>query len=182
MNNDRNIPDGRTEPAPAASRALELRQTFDASFAAPRALGRAELEKLIVLQVGALQLACRVQQITRIEANRKVVPLSDGAPGLVGIAGIRGKLVPVYSLATVLGIGGGKATPWLAICGDEEPIAFSFDRLERYVHAPAGDLCAVSEGAELAGHMRELLRTSAATYQVLDLDSVLLAIRSKLAV
>jgi purine-binding chemotaxis protein CheW len=170
------------DPAPAPAgispRVLEMRRAFDDAFAAPRRALTADVEKLVILEVGALRVACRIGQITRIEADRKIVPLSCGALGLIGLAGIRGKLVPVYSLALLLGAGGGAATRWLAVAGGADPIALAFDRLDRFVRARRADVCALDVSVA-PSHVNALLRLDSTSYQVLDIASVLASIRAQ---
>jgi purine-binding chemotaxis protein CheW len=162
-----------------AQRILEMRRTFDGAFAAPRRAAVAEDEKIVILDVGSSKLACRVGQIARLEADRKIVPLAGGARGLLGLAGIRGKLVPVYGLALLLGTGAAGATRWLALCGGADPIALAFDRLDRFVRAHRTDLCALNDAGGGPSHVTELLRLGGEVYNVLDIDSVLAAIRAQ---
>ena len=158
-------------------RSLELRREFDSAFAAPRAVRSSDVEKLVVLQVGSLWVACRVLEVTRFESLRRVVPLSNGAPGLIGIAGLRGKVVPVFGLAAILGIGGAEGTPWVAICGEADPIGLAFDRLDRFVTVRRSDVSAVGDGNRLSSHTNGLLRIGSVAHDVLDLPAVLSAIR-----
>jgi chemotaxis signal transduction protein len=160
-----------------AERLLEMRRTFDSAFATPRAMRATDVEQAVIIEVGAHMLACRIGQVTRFEADRKVVPLS-GPTGLVGIAGIRGKLVPVYSLAVVLGASASGPTRWLALCGGHDMIGLAFERIDRFVHARGQDVCALPEAGP-AAHMRELLRVGSASYNILDVASVLAAIKAR---
>lgn len=177
--------DRRREPSPLADAHVELlarmRREFDASFASPQAVRTADEERLVILRAGAIEVACRIAQIMRFEADRKIVPLSGGAPGLLGLAGIRGKLVPVYGLATLLGQSLAESPRWLALCGAEAPVALAFDRLERFVAAPASDVCPAGDASDGSGHVTEVLRRGATTCSILDLASVLSSIRARAA-
>ena len=169
--------EGPTGPSEGKGRSLELRREFDSAFAAPRAVRSSDVDKLVILQVGSLWVACRVVEVTRFESLRSVIPLSGGAPGLIGIAGLRGKVVPVFGLAAILGIGAAEAAPWVAICGEADPIGLAFDRLDRFVIVRRSDVCAVGDGNRLSSHTTGLVRIGSVSHDVLDLPAILSAIR-----
>lgn len=59
-------------------------------------------------------------------------------PGLLGLAGVRGGVVPVFSLAELLGHAAtATAPPWMVICGVDDPIGLAFDELDRHVRVVA---------------------------------------------
>ena len=125
--------DARAENATAR----ELRRAFDASFAVP-ARGRvADVERLLRLHFGADGYALRLADIGGLSAARKIVPIDSAIPEVLGLAGIRGNLVPVYSLSMLLGYGTETEPPrWFVACGSSEPIAFGFASLDGYVELP----------------------------------------------
>ncbi len=114
--------------------ARELRRAFDASFALP-ARGRvADVERLLRLHLGADGYAFRLTDIGGLSAARKVVPIASAIPEVLGLAGVRGNLVPVYSLSALLGYGTETEPPrWFVGCGASEPVAFGFAHLDGYV-------------------------------------------------
>jgi purine-binding chemotaxis protein CheW len=176
MTSENEMPqDGET----MTERVLEMRRAFDGAFALPRAARATDVEQAVIVQAGAQLLACRIHEVTRFESDRKVIPLA-GLPGLVGVAGIRGKLVPVYDLATVIGAPAAGATRWLALCGEGETIGLAFSRIDRFVRVPREDVYAIDEAAATS-HVRQLLRAGTTAYHVLDVGSVLSAIRARSA-
>jgi len=163
-------------------RAVEMRRAFDESFAVPSVAGAIDVENVVIIEVGALKLACRIGQVKRFDADRKVVPLAGTEPALVGIAGIRGRLVPVFNLARLLGVASGGASRWLALCGAEDTVALAFDRLVGFVRARRDDVCALEARVGAPSHVKELLRVGTESHHILDVDSVLAQLGARSAI
>jgi chemotaxis signal transduction protein len=130
--------------APSGSRAAELRTAFDRARAVPfasEAAGR--IESFLAIRVCEDAYAIRISEISGLANDRKIVPLPGAISELIGVAGIRGTLIAVYSLASLLGYGA-EAVPgrWLALCGAGEPVALAFSQFEGYVMVPTQQVCA----------------------------------------
>jgi chemotaxis signal transduction protein len=160
-----------------ARRIAEIRASFDNAFALPPSEATAASIGLLAIRVGSDGYAIRMTELSDVQGVRKVVPLPGARPEMIGLAGIRGRLVPVYSLAALLG----QATPaswtWLAICGTEQPLGLTFDDLEGYVSASPGDLVPAAEVERSGGHIRELLRKDGATTMVVSTTSIVAMLR-----
>jgi chemotaxis signal transduction protein len=87
------------------SKAAELRQAFDLSFALPPPPASQEVEDLLTIRVAGDPYAIRLGDIAGMVAGRKVVPVPAVTLDLLGLAGIRGGVVPVFGLASILGYG-----------------------------------------------------------------------------
>lgn len=163
------------------ARALELRRAFDDSFARP-ARGRvADVERLLQLRCGADAHAFRLRDIGGLTAARKIVPIASAIPEVLGLAGVRGNLVPVYSLAALLGYGSESEAPrWFVSVREGEPIAFGFARLEGYVELATSALHA---GKAPRTHVQALAHRQAEngqqTIAVLDVASLVAAIQQR---
>lgn len=155
-----------------ASRVAELRASFDAAFALAPPEASAASIGLLAIRVGKDGYAIRMTDLSDVQAARRVVPLPGGRSELIGLAGIRGRLVPVYSLAALLGQAETQAWTWLAICGTEQPIGLTFDELEGYLQASPADLYAAAESERSRGHVREVLRKDGTTTMVVSADSI----------
>jgi purine-binding chemotaxis protein CheW len=68
---------------------------------------------------------------------RRLLRLPGGPVGCLGLAGLRGKMVPVFDLAAVLGASAASPPGWLVVTQGEPPVAWAFDALDRLVHVPA---------------------------------------------
>ena len=167
-----------------AQRLAELRNAFDATFAAPL-LEREEGRQIaITIRAGDTPFAVRLSDIAGVEACRRVVLLPDGMPGLLGLAGIRGQLVAVYDLAALL-VGGGAASRagrdparWMLLCAASREIGLAIDRIEGYVRFASTDVSAPSSAA-MGEQIREVLRHNGVLYGIIDLAWLVRAIEQK---
>lgn len=119
-------------PTPGiAGKAAELGEAFDRSFALPPAAAAQDSEELVAIGVAGDPYAVRLAEIAGIIAGRRVTPIAAAASHLLGIAGVRGEIVPVFGLASILGHAEAAASArWIILCGGEEPVALAFPRFE----------------------------------------------------
>ena len=121
--------------------AAQLRQAFDRTFALPPSGAPPETEDLLTIRVAGDPYAIRLVDIAEIITERRVVSVPTVTPDLLGLAGIRGGIVPVFSLSSILGYASDFGSPrWMIICGSEEPIALAFSDFEGYLRLPASAL------------------------------------------
>jgi chemotaxis signal transduction protein len=127
-----------SEFATVAAKAAELRNAFDRARAVPWGAAAVErIENLLAIRVSGDAFAIRLSEISGLATDRKIVAFPSPIPELLGVAAIRGRLIPVYSLAALLGYsanaGHGR---WLALCGIEEPVGLAINDFEGYVQVP----------------------------------------------
>lgn len=136
-----------TPPGAGPSSSLDnLRHAFDQTFAAAPAGEGAMVESLVAVRVGEDHVALRVAEIAGIEARRLIIPLPVHQPALLGIASIRNRIVPVYSLARLFGYretGGDRH--WLALVDRERTLGFAFSEFEGHLRVPPGDIKSLGE-------------------------------------
>lgn len=142
-----------------------LRRAFDESFARPAHEPRAPGERLLLVRAGDQELALPIAQLSAVERGRGVVALPGAPAHLAGIAGVRGKLVPVYALASLVGARPG-AGGYLAVCAVEPPLALAFDELAGLVEVPAEQL--EPAGPSAPRHARATLCAQGRVYWVVD--------------
>jgi chemotaxis signal transduction protein len=80
-----------------------LRQAFDDSFALPALPQEVDQEDMLGIRMGSLHFAVRVSELAGVHAVRKIVALPEAVDGLLGVVGLRGRLVAVYDLSDLLG-------------------------------------------------------------------------------
>jgi chemotaxis signal transduction protein len=155
-------------------RAADLRTEFDDVFARPAGAVVAATVDLLALRVAGDRYALRTAELAGLLRSTKVVPLASGRPELVGLAGVRGALMTVYSLATLLGYAArSDGVRWLAVCAGPDPVALAFDELDGFQRVPQSSLYAVDRSGASRPHLSEVVRTGPATLGLVDTFSIL---------
>jgi purine-binding chemotaxis protein CheW len=112
---------------PGRWKAEELRREFDGSFALARTASP-EHEDILAIQFGGDPHALRLADIAGLFVDRPITPLPSRRPEVLGLAGFRGAILPVFDLAAVLGYTASRAPRWLVVAA-AAPIAFAFEAL-----------------------------------------------------
>jgi purine-binding chemotaxis protein CheW len=133
------------------SRLAEMRQRFDNAFAQPVPERAAGQYPMLAIVVGAERMAIRLTDTAAlVTVQGRVAPVPSSVPELIGVTGIRGILVPVFSLAALLGLESQAGeTRWLVLCGPRQaPLALAFEEFESHIQVDASDrLAAVGDGS-----------------------------------
>lgn len=143
-----------------------LRQTFDAAFAAPPPPPAPASVDLIAIRSGADLYAFRLAAIAGLLARKRLMPAAGADPALLGIAGLRGKLVPVYSLARLLGAADADERWWVLV-GADSPIAIAFAAFVSHERVKE-DALAPSVGGP--AHVEAVVRLASGPHALLALD------------
>lgn len=167
------------------SKAQALREAFDHSFSLPPPAAPEAPENLLAVRIGSDRYALRTRELAGLQLLRRVTPLPGARRGLLGLTGVRGRLVPVFSLAQLLGQAQTEAPRWLVICGAEEPMGLAFGELEGHHSPPRSSLSLLPE-AESQPHLRQTVRLGGSAdqplsghlYPVLDLAALIQRIQA----
>lgn len=157
--------------------ALRLRRDFDASFSHAAAASGIPPEDLLVLGVAGNTYAVRVSEIAGVFKDRGVTRLPSPRAESLGLAGIRGAIIPVYDLRVLLGYPSGGSSRWLLLAFAPEPLAFAFDSFSGQLRVPR-------EHRELAPpesprrHVKRAVRIGDVVRQVIDVGSLVDAVKS----
>lgn len=168
-------------PSKMAMTTLELKKAFDHAYAVPPPrLDSKQMENLLAIRVDGDPYAIRVSQINGLASDRKVVAVPSRTPELLGVVGIRGGLVPVYSLAALVGhdgdVNGGR---WLALCGTEEPIGLAFSDFEGYFKVPLIHVYPAGLNHAIHESVRDAVRTADVTRAIVNIPSIVETIRRR---
>jgi chemotaxis signal transduction protein len=173
--------DGMNGSSDPAGRLAALRHAFDASFALPPPPPHDDMIDLLAVTVGADRVAVPLATMSGLVADRVVTPLPGSPPDLLGVAGLRGHLIPVYDLARVSGHGrAGQAdrdTPrWLILAGGSPAFAVAVDRVDGHLRVGPDAI------AEPAGHTHggtgSVVRTTDGPVPVVDMHAVRARVRA----
>ena len=148
--------------SPTSTKVAELRSVFDRERAAPSS-SRTELqtESLLAIRVFRDAYVIRVSEISGLSTDRKIVAFPSPIPELLGVASVRGTLVPVYSLAGLLGYGAETGqVRWLVLCGTEEPFALAISDFEGYMRMPRTQLHQIEQKDVARTHVTDVARTT----------------------
>jgi chemotaxis signal transduction protein len=154
-----------------------LREAFDRSFAEPPPAPRDDWEGLLAVRCGGQPHAIRVRDVAGIAAGRTVVPAPSPLPELVGLAGFRGRVAPVYDLGSLLGHGASDTLHWCVLVGSADLVALAFELLEAHVRVPRS---APSDSARHAEpEARQAVRIAGALRPIIDIPAVLATLRER---
>jgi purine-binding chemotaxis protein CheW len=156
--------------------AAALRAAFDASFAAPPAGEAGARVALLAIRAGGEPAALRVLETAGLLPARRIVPVPGRRPELLGVSGLRGSLLPVFSLARLLGRSeAGDEPRWVALAGvDQARVGLAFAAFEGHLLVPAQDLAVAAE--EGRGHVAAVARLAGGPRPVLSVASLLRAV------
>ncbi len=159
----------------------EMRRLFDESFAAPQRNDPRAVEHMLAIEVGGERFAIRVSEISGLTvAKGAILPVPSSVPELLGITGIRGVVVPVFSLAALMGIGSSSGQcRWLVMCGERQaPIALALEVVEGHMEVSADAIFAAGTDAT-AGHAKETVSDGGTLRGVIDLAPLVERIKAR---
>jgi chemotaxis signal transduction protein len=156
-------------------RAAELRSAFDRAFAEPVLTDTSSKEDLLAIRAGAQACAMRLSEITGLFADKRIIRVPGGVAALLGIAGFRGAIVPVYSLPTLLGHAASQPPRWL-VMATAAPVALAFEAFEGQLRVPQDAIVPQQSRTETRSYTRDFLRTQDVARPIIHVPSILAAI------
>jgi len=161
-------------------RTAALRAAFDRAFVEPLRLDAPPSEHLLAIRVGTKACALRLSEIAGLFADRRITRVPGGAAALIGLAGFRGALVPVYSLQALLGLGAtSAATPrWLVVAAGRPaaPVALAFEAFEGQLRVALDAIVPAEARSALGGCAGEFVRADNFAGPILHLTLLLATI------
>lgn len=150
------------------TRATELREEFDRAFAAPPQRDRALLVDVLFVRVGEAEMVLRLSEVDALVKGRRIAAAPSRARELLGLSVHRGRILPVYSLAALLGIEGGADPSWMIFVA-KGSVGLAFDRFGRHAKVEREAFAPSSAEAPMVG---ELLRVEERTTPVIAVGAL----------
>jgi chemotaxis signal transduction protein len=155
----------------------QLRRAFDRSFAEAPLRESEAWESLLTIRIGGDPYALRLLEVAGLFAGRVVTPLPTPVPALLGIAGFRARLVPVYDLRSLLGRARSESAPrWMVSAAGDDDVCLAFEQFEAHVRVPLAALARDEAGARR--HVTHVARTPDGVRAVVHIPSLLEAIKA----
>jgi chemotaxis signal transduction protein len=111
-------------------RAAALRDAFDGSFAELPLATQHETERFLAVEVAGVAYAIAQSEVAALFVDRSLAALPSAAATCLGVAMLDGELVPVHSLAALLGHTASETQPRWTLRVADHLIGLAFDRLE----------------------------------------------------
>jgi chemotaxis signal transduction protein len=163
----------------ARLRVEEMREEFDRGFAEPPPAPAGRTEEFLEVEVGRDPYALRLAELSGVQRAPRLTALPGAPPEVLGLAAVRGLVVPVFDLAALLGYGRGEAQPpAIALCRGEPPIGLALGAVRRHLRVPAAAVQAGGPGKAERVHVEAFVRTAETVRPVIGIRSVLEAIRA----
>jgi purine-binding chemotaxis protein CheW len=158
--------------------AAELRQAFDRAFAEPPGAPAEPHEALLAIRAGGAAFAVPLAELTALFVDRRVTRLPSLVPDLLGVAGLRHEVVPVYSIGSLLGGPRSDGVPrWLVVTRGSQAVALAFDRFDGYLRVPRSAILPPTDAAQ--EHVSASVRHADAVLGVVDVASLLKGIQAR---
>lgn len=149
----------------------ELRHSFDETFAQPPA-GTAATEDLLGIRLAGIAYAIRLSGISGLFVDKKITRVPSQAAQLLGVAGFRGTILPVYDLPAVMGHPRSGDPRWLFIAADA-PVAMAFDAFDGHLRVPHHAIAPADIKDGRRRFVANLMNADGTVRAVIDLPSVL---------
>jgi chemotaxis signal transduction protein len=160
----------------------DLKRSFDRSFAEAPRLQTEQVEDLLCIRVSGDAYAVRLSETSGIYVDRKIVGLPSPVPELLGMAGFRGTVIPVFDLGACLGYGlTGDTGRWLLLVGTNEIVGLAFQEFDGHLRTTPSDLARQETSEPMRQHVREIVSVEGTIRPIVNLVSVVQAIKWRVA-
>jgi chemotaxis signal transduction protein len=168
-------------PTGLAERLATLREAFDRSFIEPPRDQVALAADLLAIRVANRRYVLRLTDTDGVFPDRPIMPLPGPVPALLGLAGFRRTIVPVYDLGAVLRVppvADRTSLRWLVLHAGTPPVAVAFSDLDGHVRVPADAVIPEASEDAARGCLSGMVRLPDGPRPIVDLGAVRAAIQT----
>jgi chemotaxis signal transduction protein len=148
-----------------------LRAAFDESFAHAPDVEQGAQRDFLAIRIAGNSYALCLAEVMSLHADRTLARVPSPLPELLGIAGFRGALTPIYDLGALLGYPAEPLARWLVIARWLSPIGLGFQSLGAHLRVTADSISTAQPGAN-AG-VCGAVKSDAGTLPLLHLPSLI---------
>jgi chemotaxis signal transduction protein len=153
---------------------VRLRADFDSLFAEAPREREAAGEDLLAIRLGGDPYALRLDEISFLSPARPLALLPNAPPAFLGLAGLRGDLLPAWDLAALLGYPGSTASSgWMVVCKGDSLWSAAFEGLDGTLKARRADLSPFAGGGPAENFADEVCHQNGLLRPVLSLKRIL---------
>jgi len=172
------------EVAPAgAGRAAEMRREFDRAFAEPLRRDSAEGgQDMLALRAGNDACVIPLSAVRGLLARPTIVAMPGPLPELLGLAGLRGALIPVFSLAALQGQPlPGDPPAWMLLIEAEGLVGLAFEELLGHISLGRAEIAArpSSDGRAGLAELPQAARVGPSLRAMIDVPSLVAGLRRR---
>lgn len=160
--------------------AAAIRRAFDQSFAeAPRPWAE-DTEELLGASVDGGSYLLRLREVTGLSARPRLVPIPSPMTEFIGVMGLRGSVVPVYSLGALLGHPSLAEDPaWVFLIGQGgATLGLGAREFTGHLRLARGAIAA-QPGSDRSGLVRETARDGQHLRGVIDVGAVVASLQER---
>lgn len=155
----------------------ELKRGFDLSFCEAPAARNTESDDVLAIELAGRPYALRAGELLGLYVERAVTALPSAPTDLLGLAALRGELVAVYDLASLLGYTRGGAPRYLALARGPQ-VAFGFSVLRGHMRVAKAEIAPSERARE--PWLREVVRENDRARPIVELTSLSTHIEQRL--
>lgn len=159
-----------------SAKARELREAFDATFAVPPPPPNPSTVALLLVRAGGELLALKRDEMTGFVRGEGIALTPGRSPEFLALAGLRGGLWPVWSLAGLFGRAPAPAgaTCWLVLAEAraDAPCAFACEAFEKMIFVPETAISAPARRDASTGFKQAVVKWNTTLVPVVDLPAL----------
>jgi len=164
-------------PESYASRVEALRRDFDGEFVLPPPQTEVAQEKFLFFDVVDNPYAIRMTELFILLTHATITSVANSVSGLIGLVGLRGELVAVYSLQELLGYGRETDPERFLLIGSEfSNVAFSVSDVETYHSISPNNIAAFAD-AHSRPYIKEILSFEEQIRHVISFSALVRSVR-----